>query len=269
MKNFPGLLLALAGLALAVPAPAQQVVYSAGFESGLTGWTANGLWNSEDASDPCGSQAAPFAEGSKAAWYGSSALCSYETGGSNTGTLTNNDWIAIPNAPSISLHFWMWSHSEYCWADSYGTTYDYMAVFVLTQGGAQVQFPQCASTGVPAATLLSSGSVSVTNDTLSLRVEHMPPNASAILTQSTGTSAGVVFGDGVRCISGSLLRMGSTAAQNGVATWPVGPDSISVRGMIPAAGATRYYYVYYRDVVPYCSSATYNLTDTQRIVWVP
>src|SRR5205085_5310157 len=107
-------------------------------------------------------------------------------------------------------------------------------------------------------------------DTLELRAEHMPPNAFAILTQATASANPVAFGDGTRCVGGQLRRMGTLQASNGIATWPPsGGPRISATGIVPAQGGTRYYYVFYRDVLTYCTTATFNLTDTQRIVWVP
>lgn len=355
MKPYP-ILLGLASLALALPAPAQQVVFSEGFESGLSNWTATGLWNSLDSSAACATQALPFVEGTQAAWYGRPASCNFDTGNANSGTLITNNWIPVPDVASVSVHFWMWSHTEYCWADSYYTQYDVFSVIVTKQsGGAPIQQFLCGPGGVPASTLLpwherrvdisafrgqnvkiqfafgtgdqlsngflgwivddveiyaepgtricpgptfssgcpclshyipvaggcrnstqqsatmsSSGTTSVSADTLQFNVEHMPPNASAILTQSSGTGTPVLFGDGIRCISGQLRRMGSVAANAGAATWPpAGTDPIALRGAVPASGGTYYYYVFYRDVVSYCNAAPYNLTETQRIVWVP
>lgn len=348
-------MLALAALALAVPASAQQVVYSQGFESGLTGWTTTGLWNLETSSDLCGGQAAPFVEGTQCAWYGTSATCSFDTpGAANSGTLSQNDWVQLPDAQSISLHFWMWIESEYCWADSYGNQYDVFSVTIAKEGGPTITQQQCggsvpSSTRLPwherqidissmrggrvkisfnfgtgdqlsnaylgwfvddirilaepgericpsptlvsgcpcmppsvpvaggcrnstgqSATLFTEGSPVVSADTLALRVEHMTPNTSAILTQTTGTSTPVVFGDGVRCVAGQLRRMGTVSAQGGVGTWPpAGTDPIALRGAVPAAGGIRYYYVYYRDLQPYCTSALYNLSDMRKITWVP
>jgi len=348
-------LLACAALAPALPASAQDVVFSEGFESGIGAWTATGLWNLEDSTDPCGSQAAPFREGTKAAWYGSPTTCTFETGSSaNSGTLTTNDWIQLPTAPSINLHYWAWSHSEYCWADYYGTEYDRFSVVITREVGSSITNFECGVDGLPASTLIpwherqvdisafsglrvkisfqfgtgdqlsnnylgwlidnvrilaqpatrtcgpaglisgcpcgpagvpvaggcrnstqqsctlfSSGTPSVTNDTILLRAENMPPVASAILTQSNGTGAAVPFADGLRCVSGGLMRMGAVTASGGVGTWPLPGESISVRGLIPAVGATKYYYVYYRDVQNYCTAATANLSDTRRIIWTP
>lgn len=128
----------------------------------------------------------------------------------------------------------------------------------------------CRNSTQQSAVCLSSGSPTVSSDTLGITARNMPPNASCLLTQASGFGTPVVFGDGIRCVSGSLRRMGSLAASNGTASWPpAGSDPISVRGGVPASGGTRYYYVYYRDVLNYCSPATYNLTDMQRIVWAP
>lgn len=128
----------------------------------------------------------------------------------------------------------------------------------------------CINSTYKSAVVLTSGSPTISADTLTLRARNMPPNASCLLTQAAGSSSPVPFGDGLRCVSGQLRRMGALMAQNGAASWPPpGTDSISVRGGVPAQGGTRYYYVYFRDVLPYCTSATYNLTDMQRIVWAP
>src|SRR5688572_17991368 len=111
MKPF----IVLALVTLAAPAAAQQVVFHDGFETGLSNWTPSGLWNLEDAADPCAASAAPFAEGTKAAWYGIDGACDFDDGTANSGGLSLNTWLTLPDAPSINLRFWMWSETEYCW----------------------------------------------------------------------------------------------------------------------------------------------------------
>jgi len=45
---------------------------------------------------------------------------------------------------------------------------------------------------------------------------------------------------------------------------------ISVRGALPAAGATRYYQVFYRNAAPaFCPPGTANYTNGVAIVWTP
>jgi len=345
-------------IAFSVPAPAalaQHVVFSEGFESGLGAWTTSGLWTPQSSSDLCGATVAPFPEGTQCAWYGEQPSCTYATGSSpNAGMMVQNDWVQLPDAASITVHFWNYIQSEYCYTEGGTTPYDAPTVTITSESGGSLVQQQCSiliqqaislipwherqidisafrgqrvklsfgfdtidawrnnlfgwmvddlqilaepgervcpsaalTSGCPcmppfvpvaggcrnstqqSCTLFTSGVPSVTADTLQLRAEHMPPVASAILAQSTGTGAPVLFGDGLRCVSGQILRMGSLAASAGVGTWPLPGESISVRGLIPAAGATRYYYVQYRDVVAYCTPATSNLSDARRVVWAP
>lgn len=344
--------------ATALPVSAQQVVFQDGFEGGLGNWTATGLWNPEAATDACGIQAAPFPEGTKAAWYGHySAGCNYSTGTqSNAGSLELTNWVLLPDAPSISLYFWMWSESEYCTFSQfpYGR-FDVHSTYVLAQSSGPSTVDLCPfdlgpswlllpwherridlsayrgrnvrigfsfdtgdeqlndgrgwflddvrivaepgtrvcpsigfSSGCPcldwyvpvaggcrnstnqSATLSSSGSIRVATDSLQLRAAHLPPNASVLLSQSTISTTQIPFGDGLRCIGGQILRLGILQASNGVATWPPsGGQPISTSGLVPATGGTRYYVAYYRDVAPYCTPDAFNMTDAQRIQWVP
>ena len=46
--------------------------------------------------------------------------------------------------------------------------------------------------------------------------------------------------------------------------------SVSVRGMVPLVGGTRYYQLWYRDPNPtFCTSATSNLTNGVQVVFTP
>ncbi len=128
----------------------------------------------------------------------------------------------------------------------------------------------CRNSTAQAATLYSEGAPSLSADSLSFRAVLMPSTTSALLVQGTASMAPVAFGDGLRCVGGTKLRMGIVAASNGAAVWPPpGTDAISVRGQVPAAGASRFYYVHYRDLGAYCTPALFNSTDAQRIDWAP
>jgi hypothetical protein len=64
--------------------------------------------------------------------------------------------------------------------------------------------------------------------------------------------------------------MGTLVASNGVASWPpAGGQPLSVKGLVPPEGGTRYYQVIYRNAADYCTSATFNLTDAQKVTWLP
>ena len=93
-------------------------------------------------------------------------------------------------------------------------------------------------------------------------------------TLNNGT--GVVFGDGLRCVAGSLKRLVVRNASSGSVTYPqAGDPSISARSAtlgdpIPS-GAARFYQVYYRDPnLGFCSSPpgnSWNVSGAVQINW--
>jgi hypothetical protein len=346
--------LALAAL-LALPASvrAQTVVFQDSFEAGLGAWTATGLWNLENAGDPCGASFGPFPDGAQVAWYGQAGACTYDTPGTpSSGTLSTNDWIDLPPGPaSISLRYRASSRTEDC-----GEGYDWMAVRIEAQNGPDAGFtatycgvapgiaildaawherridlsayrgaririafefatldelqngylgwlvddvrvlaepgvrtcPPAVASGCPCAAnwppisggcrnsvggsacLLSEGVASLAADTLRFRAASVPASANVLLVQGDAAIAPVAFGDGVRCVGGGQIRLGTQTASGGAASWPPpGAGPISVLGQITLPGSTRTYTALYRDVAPFCTAATFNLTDAQRVDWAP
>jgi len=77
-----------------------------------------------------------------------------------------------------------------------------------------------------------------------------------------------VFGDGILCINGSLIRLGVEFASGGFASHPgPGDTALSVHGAIPIDGITAYYQCWYRDAVVFCTNSTFNLTNGAFINW--
>lgn len=127
-----------------------------------------------------------------------------------------------------------------------------------------------ASTG--GARLTASGAVDP--DTVTLVASDMLPTALCLFTQTSATSnGGIVFGDGVRCTTGTTKRLATKAAAGGSASYPSGSDpSISMRSATLndpiLAGSVRYYFVYYRDPNPsFACAETFNATNALRIQW--
>ena len=84
---------------------------------------------------------------------------------------------------------------------------------------------------------------------------------------------GLVFGDGVRCVTGILKRIGIKNAVAGTAVYP-GPcdPSITSRsaalGDPIAPGSTRYYQSYYRDpLASFCPPLTFNSSNGIIVQW--
>ncbi|MBK7642979.1 MAG: right-handed parallel beta-helix repeat-containing protein [Planctomycetes bacterium] len=125
------------------------------------------------------------------------------------------------------------------------------------------------------ALLLAAGSA--TPDTVVLTSSEMIASASCIFLQGNQQNAsGAVFGDGVRCVAGTLKRLYTKSASGGVASAPgVGDPSISARsaslGDTIAPGSQRFYQVYYRDPAPsFCPSPqgnTWNISSGVILNW--
>jgi hypothetical protein len=133
----------------------------------------------------------------------------------------------------------------------------------------------CANSAEPGgAALASSGLARVSSDSLLLAARHLTPGAAALFVQGSSVlrgGLGVPFGDGLRCAGGTQLRLGLRQAVSGVAQIgaPAGGAPLSALGSIPATGGVAVYQVWYRDVWPYCTSATFNLTNGLRVTWIP
>jgi hypothetical protein len=127
----------------------------------------------------------------------------------------------------------------------------------------------CLDSFGAAGRLRTQGIARLSQDTLVLAGDSMP-NAAALYfqgTQPTNGGAGVVFGDGLRCASGSVVRMGTHVNASGHSQYPgPGESPVHVRGNVTAPGS-RYYQVWYRNAAAFCTSDTFNLTNGVRIDW--
>ena len=133
-----------------------------------------------------------------------------------------------------------------------------------------------SSTG--GASLEATGIARLAFDTVRFTTQGEKPTATSVVLQGTSSSpTGVVFGQGVRCVSGTLKRLYLEVAQGGSITAPeAGQPSVSARSaelgdpIVP--GTTRSYGVYYRDptVLGGCpATSTFNVTNQLQILWAP
>ena len=131
----------------------------------------------------------------------------------------------------------------------------------------------CRSSIGRGARLTGSGSTALTNDTFTLSV-YPVPNNSLLFFQGTdrlGNGAGQVFGDGLRCAGGSVIRLGAKLPVGNFAQYSSTSDTpISQKGMVPALGGTRSYQVWYRNPDPsFCTADTFNLSNGWTVTWTP
>jgi hypothetical protein len=129
----------------------------------------------------------------------------------------------------------------------------------------------CAnSVNAAGAMLQGSGVASLSNDAVVLAGSGMPLTAPALFFQGnvqSGAGLGVPFGDGLKCASGSLVRLGIKTCAGGASSYPgAGDTPISVRGSVVSSG-TRTYQVWYRDNATFCTTLRFNLTNGWQIYW--
>jgi hypothetical protein len=128
----------------------------------------------------------------------------------------------------------------------------------------------CANSQIAfGAHLGATGNASLVNDSLVLHGTFMTSSSTCIYLQGSDY-ANALFGDGVRCAGGTLLRLATKQNSQGASNYPVGNDAkVSVKGLVPAIGGTRIYQTYYRDPASFCTPFTYNITNAVAVTWVP
>ncbi|MBK7878189.1 MAG: thrombospondin type 3 repeat-containing protein [Planctomycetes bacterium] len=163
--------------------------------------------------------------------------------------------------------------------DGIGDACDAQLAFCAGDGSLATPCP-CANTGGSgrgcANSVQSLGAVlelagDSVPDTLVLLGSGMPASVSCIYLQGDlEDPSGLVFGDGVRCATGSLIRLRTKQNSGGASQFPEpGDPSVSTRGQVaPGSGVVRYYQTYYRNSAGlFCPPETFNVTNGQRVVW--
>lgn len=100
----------------------------------------------------------------------------------------------------------------------------------------------------------------------------MPPTTLVLFYQGNSVGTPVAFGDGLRCVSGTLIRLATRTSSGGASTIGYGvpgDPSVSSLGSVPAGGRTLYYDVLYRNSAAYCTSGNENMTNAIRVTWFP
>jgi Tol biopolymer transport system component len=123
----------------------------------------------------------------------------------------------------------------------------------------------CSNSSSYGATLGVYGSVSTASDDLVFIAEQMPPNKTAVLFTSSsllGTGTGVAIGDGLLCLGGSPVSLGTRFSDGvGLADW--GPGMSAAHGWNP--GETWHFQVFYRDVANSPCGTGFNMTPAQSL----
>jgi hypothetical protein len=128
--------------------------------------------------------------------------------------------------------------------------------------------------------MAASGIAYLSMDSLVFTTSGEKPTATSVLLQGTTlVSGGATYGQGIRCVGGTLKRLFTKTASGGSITCPnfgAGDPTVSARsaakGSPISAGQSRWYLVFYRDpiVLGGCpASSTFNATQTGQVTWSP
>ncbi len=134
--------------------------------------------------------------------------------------------------------------------------------------------------GTGGAALSAKGGTFLSSDSLMFTSSGEGPTSTSLVLQgTTSLPAGIVYGQGVRCVAGRLARLYSKTAVGGSVRAPdfgVHDQQVSVRsaalGDVILAGQSRWYFVYYRDVnvLGGCDAwRMFNATQSGEVTWWP
>ncbi len=152
--------------------------------------------------------------------------------------------------------------TAFCFGDGTGTA--------CPCGNAGAAGNGCANSVNPnGANLAWSGTASISSDTFTLLGTGMP-NSSVLYFQGTSQQAGgagAVFGDGLRCAGGTVIRLLTKTNVGGASQYPdAGDVLISIRGA-NSVGNVRTYQAWYRNAADFCTPSTFNLTNGVEATW--
>jgi hypothetical protein len=204
--------------------------------------------------------------------YGVPPAGSHSLDGAIAGALSGTDalWIAgqaqtLPNNNGFDALVIRLTRTAqaFCFGDGSGTACP------CSNATAPVEVSGCKNSHGAGGRLIDSGMSSIAQDTLALLGTGMPNSTALYIQGTTSISPGLVLGDGLRCVGGSLVRLGIKTNSAGASQYPGPSDaSVSVRGSVTLPG-THTYQVWYRDSASFCTPDTFNLTNGLSVVWTP
>jgi hypothetical protein len=119
------------------------------------------------------------------------------------------------------------------------------------------------------ARLEARGGARIGEDALSLIGTGMPNSAALYMQGDARANGGVgrLFGDGLLCVGGSLVRLASLTSASGGSRFPADSTSSVSRAGGISAPCVRHYQIWYRDAAPYCTPAIFNATNGVSLEW--
>jgi Tol biopolymer transport system component len=195
---------------------------------------------------------------------------------SDGSTIAFESWSALEpadanNQTDIYVRAWMPTVTSFCHGDGS------VAPCPCGNNGAPGHGCDNGFFGAPGALLTGGGLPSLAADSLVIYIGGEVTGAVRLLIQGDAVDPHVPFGDGLRCVGGTIRRLYLVNTTNGAATLfpPAGSESFSERAIarsdVLVPGSVRYYQVYYRDAsTTHCPApigGTFNVSNGVYVTW--
>ena len=121
------------------------------------------------------------------------------------------------------------------------------------------------------ARLTGLGNARVSADTLMLLTTGLEPNNSGLYFQANNDlTPGIVWGDGLQCAGGGLVRLGVVFSDmTGYSDTSGYSDTISAKVGNIVAGDTKYYQYWYRNPTGSLCGSDFNASNGYAVTWAP
>jgi hypothetical protein len=129
----------------------------------------------------------------------------------------------------------------------------------------------CASSRDPHGAVLTLSGLPQAN-AIVLHGYGMPATTNVLFLKSDFSitaATGLAFGDGISCLTGTLVRLGVKGNAGGQAHYPEAGDPLlsTQSGTFPGSGLAATYQIHYRNPAAYCPPSTSNMTNAVLLVW--
>jgi hypothetical protein len=158
------------------------------------------------------------------------------------------------------------AHATFCYGDGSGTGCPCNNSSIVGENEG------CLHSDGTGGRLVAYGNASLSSDTLVLHYLRGPDTAPVLFFQGTSQvlgGSGAPFGDGLRCVAGSVVRLGTRTPCGGQMAMPE-PLEPPISSLSTFAGpGARYYQAWLRNAATFCTGDTFNLTNGVQVQWVP
>jgi hypothetical protein len=177
----------------------------------------------------------------------------------------DGDWIVINDAGLALVRNASTSGTGFCFGDGSGTNCP------CGNDSSAGERAGCLNTLGTGGVLRGTDRATLSSDHLEIEGSQVPDSCGLFFqgTSAVAGGTGAVFGDGLRCVGGVVIRLATKTIAGHSARYPeAGDPHLSLRGNVTTPG-TRLYQFWYRNCGDFCRPENFNLTNGLSVIWRP